>query len=68
MYVARLTATRAIAQAIVPGTAAPRPNGRPISFQKIHTEKPLIIPAIMPAFVAFLQKSAANAGRPAAAA
>ena len=68
MQVARLTSTSASAQAIAPGTVAPRPKGCPSSFHTIVTEKPAPIPARIPAFVAFFQYSAAKAGRPAAAA
>ena len=68
LYVARLTPTVAIAQAIAPGTVGPRSNGVPRSFHPTHTTKPDVMPAIIPGFVAFFQNSAANAGIPAAAA
>ena len=48
LYVARLTPTRAIPQAIVPGTAAPSPKGVPAIFHETQTTKPASIPAIMP--------------------
>ena len=68
MYVARLTATRAKPQAMVPGTAEPRPKGSPASFQPTQTVNQAAMPAITPALVAFRQKRAAKAGMPAAAA
>ena len=68
LYVARLTETRAIAQAIAPGTVGPKPKGVPHSFQPTQTAKPAIIAEIIPCFVAFFQYNAANAGSPAAAA
>ena len=40
LQVARLTSTSASAQAIAPGTVAPRPKGCPSSFHTIVTESP----------------------------
>ena len=60
--------TSAAAQAMAPGTVAPRPKGSPASFQPMQTVKPAILPERIPAVVAFFHYSAANAGSPAAAA
>ena len=55
LYVARLTHTSASAQAIAPGTVAPRPKGWPISFHTIVTVKPAHMPDRKPAYVAYVQ-------------
>ena len=55
LYVARLTMTSAAAQAMAPGTVAPRPKGSPASFQPMQTVKPAIMPERIPAVVAFFQ-------------
>ena len=47
--------TSAAAQAMAPGTVAPRPKGSPASFQPMQTVKPAIMPARIPAVVAYFQ-------------